>query len=175
MTCARLVGVAVVLFAGLVSPSSAGTTLPSVISDFTIEDCGTPIEVLRLVASTIYKHPTTGKLHLLLDHEGYLPTFAVITEGKVHDVKVAQDLDFAPGSILTLDRGYNDYGLFGRWTEQGVYFVTRLKRGASYRVVERRPVPQHRGIVCDQVIRLTSEEARRNCPHPLRRIRYRER
>ena len=113
------------------------------------------------------------KLHLLLDHEGYLPTFAHITSGKVHDVKIAQRLDFPPGSILVIDRGYVDYALFGSWIEQGVYFVTRLKRNATYRVRARRQVPAHRGILCDQIIRLTGAKAH-SCPHPLRRIKYRE-
>ena len=54
------------------------------------------------------------KLHLLLDHEGYLPSFAVITEGKVADVKVVSQFHFAPGTIVVDDRGYNDYALFGR-------------------------------------------------------------
>jgi hypothetical protein len=114
------------------------------------------------------------KLHLLLDHEGYLPTFALITTGKVHDVKVAQKLSFPTGSIVAMDRGYNDYSMFGRWTEQRIYFVTRLKRNATYRVIERRRAPKHLGILCDQVIRLTGTAARRDCPHPLRRIKYRD-
>ena len=114
------------------------------------------------------------KLHLLLDHEGYLPTFALITTGKVHDVKVAQRLGFPAGSIVVMDRGYNDYRMFSRWTEAGIYFVTRLKRNATYRVVERRRAPKHLGILCDQVIRLTGLTARRDCSHRLRRIKYRD-
>ena len=54
------------------------------------------------------------KLHLLLDHEGYLPSYAVITEGKQHEVTVAKTLTFAPGTILVIDRGYVDYAWFGR-------------------------------------------------------------
>ena len=49
------------------------------------------------------------KLHLLLDHDGYLPSFAVVTEGKTSEIKVARTLRFAPGTILAIDRGYNDY------------------------------------------------------------------
>ncbi|CAG0940081.1 hypothetical protein BROC_00894 [Candidatus Brocadiaceae bacterium] len=54
------------------------------------------------------------KLHLILDHDGYLPSFAVITEGNVSDVKVAHQLHFDPGTIVMDDRGYNDYSLFGK-------------------------------------------------------------
>jgi len=72
------------------------------------------------------------KLHLLLDHDGYLPVFAQITEGAVADVRIAQELLLPPGSIVALDRGYNDYHLFERWTQAGVGFVTRLKSNAEW-------------------------------------------
>lgn len=110
------------------------------------------------------------KLHLLLDHDGYLPCFAVVSEGAVHDVKVAQGLDFAPGTVVVFDRGYNDYELFGRWTEREVYFVTRMKDNAVYEVIEEREVPQKRNVLKDQVIRLSGARAQGKCPHPLRRV-----
>ena len=110
------------------------------------------------------------KLHLLLDHEGYLPVFAHITEGAVHEVNVARRLAFAKGSIVVIDRGYADYALFGRWTREEVYFVTRLKGNAAYRVVSERPVPANRNILRDQAIELTGFYSRRKCPHVLRRI-----
>ncbi len=78
------------------------------------------------------------KLHLVLDHDGYLPCFCVMTEGKVHDVKVAQNLSFEPGTVVVDDRGYNDYRLFAKWIEDEVYFVTRMKDNALYTVVENR-------------------------------------
>jgi hypothetical protein len=92
------------------------------------------------------------KLHLLLDHDGYLPSFAVITEGKKHEVRVARQMQFAPGAILVFDRGYTDYEWFMSLTKQGVYFVTRLKENADYGVVEKREVPQRRGVLRDEVI-----------------------
>lgn len=110
------------------------------------------------------------KLHLLLDHDGYLPSFAIISEGKVADVKMAPQFRFAPGTIVVDDRGYNDYKLFGRWTAQGVYFVTRMKENALYEVVGERPVPQNRNILKDQLIELRSSKAEEKCPYPLRRI-----
>ena len=112
------------------------------------------------------------KLHLILDHEGYLPSFAVITEGKVSDVKVAHTLKFDPGTIVVYDRGYNDYLLFGRWTDQGIYFVTRMKDNAVFEVVEEKPIPQNRNILKDQVIRLTGLKAEERCPHLLRRVEF---
>jgi len=110
------------------------------------------------------------KLHLILDHDGYLPCFAVVTEGRKHDVKVAQNLQYEPGTVLVFDRGYNDYGYFGRLTDEEVFFVTRMKGNAVYEVVEERLVPTHRKILRDQVIRFTGSRTSKKCPHRLRRI-----
>jgi len=109
------------------------------------------------------------KLHLVLDHDRYLPSFPVITEGKVSDVKVAHTLMFEPGTVVVDDRGYNDYGLFGRWTAQGVFFVTRIKDYALYEIVETREVPKNRNILGDQIIRLTGTKTEERCPGLLRR------
>ena len=73
------------------------------------------------------------KVHLLLDHEGYLPSYAVITDGRVNDVRVAQRLEFPADTVLVVDRGYLDYSLYARWTERGVWFVTRERRNADFR------------------------------------------
>jgi Domain of unknown function (DUF4372)/Transposase DDE domain len=110
------------------------------------------------------------KLHLLLDHDGYLPCFGVITEGKVHDVKVAWSLSFEPGTVVVDDRGYNDYRLFSKWTEEAVYFVTRMKDNALYRIVEQREVPQNRSVLKDQIIFFNGSGAWEKCPYPLRRV-----
>jgi hypothetical protein len=110
------------------------------------------------------------KLHLLLDHEGYLPEFAWITEGKVADVKVAQQVRFAPGTIVVDDRGYTDYALWGRWCSDHVYFVTRMKDNALYEVIGAKGIPHHRHILKDEQIELRGPKAIEKCPYPLRRI-----
>jgi hypothetical protein len=110
------------------------------------------------------------KLHLLLDHDGYLPVFAHITEGKIHEVKVAQTMTFPSGSIVAIDRGYIDYELFWKWTGADVSFVTRLKDNARYRVLEERPLPMHRNILADQIIELEGFYPRQKYPGVLRRI-----
>jgi hypothetical protein len=92
------------------------------------------------------------KLHLLLDHDGYLPSFAVVTEGKTSEIKVARTLRFAPGTILAIDRGYNDYEWFRELTQEEVYFVTRMKEKAVYEVKEESQVPQNGNVVRDQII-----------------------
>lgn len=110
------------------------------------------------------------KLHMILDHDGYLPSFGVVTEGKVSDVKVAHTLSFDPGTIVVDDRGYNDYRLFAKWSRQGVYFVTRMKDNAQYGVIKQKQVPQNRNILKDQAIILTGPHALEKCLYPLRRI-----
>jgi len=110
------------------------------------------------------------KLHLLLDHEGYLPTYAYISTGKGHDLSVARTVSLAPGSIIVLDRGYIDYTLFGNWTENGIYFVTRLKDNADYLVLDELQVPKNRNILADQLILLTGYYTQRKCSHLLRRV-----
>ena len=92
------------------------------------------------------------KLHLLLDHEGYLPSFAVVTEGRTSEIKVARTLRFDPGTILAIDRGYIDYDWFRDLTQHEVYFVTRMKEKAVYEVREELEVPQNRNVVRDQIV-----------------------
>jgi len=110
------------------------------------------------------------KLHLLLDHDGYLPVFCSMTEGNVHEVNIAHTLKFPKGSILAIDRGYVDYEQFARWTEDGIFFVTREKDNAAYRIIENRAVPENRNIIKDQLIEYTGYESIKKCPHTLRRV-----
>jgi hypothetical protein len=112
------------------------------------------------------------KLHLLLDHDGYLPSYAVITEGKVHEIQVARKLKLQRGTMLVFDRGYSDYDWFQRLTEEGVHFVTRLKDNAAYLVVERR-AKSGEGVLADEIIVL-EKHARANPDNTpfLRRVRY---
>jgi hypothetical protein len=110
------------------------------------------------------------KLHLLLDHDGYLPVFANITEGNVHEVNIARSLSFPKGSVVVCDKGYTDYALFARWSGEGVYFVTRQKENADYEVVEERPLPKNRDVLKDQIIFLSGYAAKKKYPHRLRRI-----
>jgi hypothetical protein len=108
------------------------------------------------------------KLHLLLDHDGYLPCYAVITEGRRHEVRVARTLTFPPGAILVFDRGYVDYAWFAELTRQGVWFVTRLKDNAVYAVLGTRAIPQRGPVVRDELITLTGVRTAAKCPYPLR-------
>ena len=94
------------------------------------------------------------KLHLVLDHDGYLPQYAVISDGKEADISAARKMSFAPATMLVFDRGYADYEWWLRLTQQKVYFVTRLKDNADYEVVEQRAVPEKGHVLKDEVIAL---------------------
>jgi len=110
------------------------------------------------------------KAHVLLDHDDYLPRYVLLTEAKKSDVKVADLFALNPGSIVAVDRAYCDFGLFARWSEQGVYFVTRMKANIVYAVVEEYELPAGGKVLADQRIRLTSARGRRQYPVDLRRV-----
>jgi hypothetical protein len=112
------------------------------------------------------------KLHLLLDHDGYLPSFAVITEGKTSDLQVARQFHFDPNTIVVDDRGYVDYELYSQWTSQGVYFVTRLKRNAMYTVVHDNPIYWRSNVIRDETIQLKGIKSPDKCRYYLRRIEF---
>ena len=112
------------------------------------------------------------KLHVGLNHSGYLPEFVTITEGKTSDIEMGRTLQFPKGSIVAIDKGYNDYGWYKQLTDKGIYFVTRLKKNAKYRTLERRAVLKDKGLTCDQTIELTGARTAKRCPVPLRRIGY---
>jgi len=114
------------------------------------------------------------KLHVGLNHNGFLPEFVTVTEGKNHDVTVGRTLKFPKGSFVAIDKGYNDYSWFNQLTQKGIYFVTRLKSNAAYRVVRRAPVMKSKGISCDQVIEFTGVQTSKKCPVQLRRIGYKD-
>ena len=111
-----------------------------------------------------------AKLHLLLDHDGCLPVFAHITEGAVADVTVAQGLILPPGSIVAMDRGYNDYRLFEAWTMEKVGFVTRLKSNAEYFVMETLLKADEGQIRRDELIQFQCLTAGRTIWQTYRRI-----
>jgi hypothetical protein len=110
------------------------------------------------------------KLHLMLDHDGYFPLFADVTAAHTNELKIAQMVDVPKGSIITIDRGYIDYGLFAKWTAQGVFFVTRLKKKSLIEVVEERPVDTDSGVLADCLIRLTGYRVKKKHPGLLRLV-----
>ena len=111
------------------------------------------------------------KLHVGLDHEGLLPAFVAITDGKAHDLTAARAVSLPKSSIVVMDRGYNDYAWYNQLNNNDISFITRLKTNARYRVIERRTVLKTKGLTRDQTIELTGGKAK-NSPIRLRRIGY---
>ena len=110
------------------------------------------------------------KAHLVLDHDDYMPRFIHFTDARHSDVKAAHLLPVQRGSIIAMDRAYVDYDLWAKWTTQGAYFVTRLRRDLQFKVIQNRQVPKNRNIISDQLISLTTPQGMRECPFPLRRL-----
>lgn len=114
------------------------------------------------------------KLHVGLDHRGHFPAFATITDGVRHDVPVGREFNFPKGSIVVIDKGYTDYGWYKQLTDKGIFFVTRQRANAKYRIVERRTANRAIGITSDQVIELTGLQFKDKSLPQLRRIGYRD-
>lgn len=114
------------------------------------------------------------KLHLALDHGGYIPAFAVVTEARVHEAPVAHQFRFPRGSVVVCDRGFTDYGWYKSLNDKGVFFVTRQRKNARYQVIERRVVDRGQGVSSDQTIRLSGPQLAGIDMPLLRRIGYRD-
>lgn len=114
------------------------------------------------------------KLHIGLNHSGYLPEFVTITEGKTSDIEIGRMLSFPAGSIVAIDRGYTDYQWYNQLNNKDIFFVTRLKSNAIYKVVKRHPVLMNKGLTSDQTIILTGVGAAKDCSIQLRCIGYRD-
>jgi len=113
------------------------------------------------------------KIHTVLDNSGYLPSFVSISDGKTHEIKVAHSINLPKGSIVAVDKAYTDYKWFASLQHKGIFFVIRQKRNAVYKVVHRCKVNKKQGLTSDQTIMFSGIKGD-DCPHPLRRIGYRD-
>jgi len=114
------------------------------------------------------------KLHLGLDHDGLIPAFACVTQGKVSDMVQARQLALPKGSVVVFDKGYNCYRWHNSLTENGIFFVSRIRGNAKYRVLERHAVNGGSGITSDQTIEYTALRKDGDKLKPIRRIGYRD-
>ena len=117
------------------------------------------------------------KLHTLLDHSGYLPSFMVITEGKTHDINIVKDDEYgfpelSPDSILLIDRAYIDFKWLYSLTLNKLFFVTKAKRNMNYTVIGQQDVPKNKGVISDHHIRLTGFYKRKEYPAVLRLVTH---
>ena len=118
------------------------------------------------------KNKGAVKLHTLLDADGPLPEFLQITDGKVHDSKVAKTLTIPPGSYLAIDRAYHDFDQYNVYNNNNIRFVTRKKTNAKYTVLESREIDRSNGVISDEIVEFTGYQTHKKYPHPLRIIRF---
>jgi len=118
------------------------------------------------------KNKGAVKLHVGLNHSGYLPEFITITDGKVADVTAGRCINFPKGSIIVYDRGYNDYAWFNLLTSKEIIFVTRIKKNAQYKVIKSHKVNSKQSVIRDETIKFTGVQISKKCPIKLRLITY---
>lgn len=112
------------------------------------------------------------KLHVGLDHDGLIPAFVAVTDGKTGDQTQAKLMEFPGGSVVVFDKGYADYTWHNQLTSKGIFWVTRIRGNAKYRVLERQEVNKSQGITSDQIIEYTSYRSSKNNLRPVRRVGF---
>jgi len=113
------------------------------------------------------------KINTLLDHDGYLPAFVSISEAKKHESKTARSINLPKGSIVVMDKAYIAFSWLFSLTNQGVFFVTRMKTNTRFKVVQHNGANRRLGITSDQIIWLTGAKWS-DYPAALRRVGYRD-
>lgn len=112
------------------------------------------------------------KLHTLMNLQGSIPEFILISDGKLHDVNVLDYLLPLPGAYYVMDRGYLDFERLYAMHQAKAYFVTRAKRNFSFKRRYSHEVDKSTGVQCDQTVVLKTFYSFQGYPEPLRRIRY---
>jgi len=112
------------------------------------------------------------KLHTLLDLRGSIPTFISITDGKIHDVNILDDLIPEPGAFYVMDRGYLDFERLYVLNQCMAFFIIRSKRNTKFRRIYSRIIDKSTGLRCDQSIVLTGTKTQKRYPEKIRRIKY---
>ena len=118
------------------------------------------------------QHKGAVKVHTMIDLHGNIPVFACITEGKVHDVNILDQLPLEPGAFYVIDRGYLDFQRLYRVTLAAAFFVTRTKTNVLLRRRYSHPVDRNSGVKSDHTVLLVASESIKHYPVALRRVRY---
>jgi hypothetical protein len=118
------------------------------------------------------KRKAAVKLHTLIDLRGNIPTVIFITPGKVHDVKMLDDLVIEAGAIYVMDRGYLDFERLYKVHQSLAFFVTRAKSNFDFKRLYSKHVDKATGVLCDQTVTLRGFYAKKSYPDKLRRIKY---
>ncbi len=111
------------------------------------------------------------KVNTVLDHDGHIPAFVIVGEAKTHESRMVKSLALPKGSIVTFDKGYNNYTWFNLLCAKGIFFVTRLKENAVCTLIERRPVNRKNGVTSDHIIEVSHSQGQ---TLRLRRIGYKD-
>lgn len=118
------------------------------------------------------RHKAAVKMHTLLDLHGSIPTFIRITDGKVHDVNILDEIVPEAGAFYVMDRGYIDFQRLFRFTLASAFFVLRSKSNLLLQRRYSHPVDQSAGLRSDQTVILQSYESASAYPDPLRKVSY---
>lgn len=110
------------------------------------------------------------KMHVKLDHSGYIPSFVSVTTAKIHEMNTVRDMPMKKGDVLVFDRGYNDFKQFSNYCDKGIYFVTRIKKNAVYDVISESNTDKYKNIGYDKTIKMTGFYTGKDCHHKLRII-----
>nr|WP_083218500.1 IS4 family transposase [Candidatus Thiodiazotropha endoloripes] len=114
------------------------------------------------------------KLHVWLDHDGLIPCFAQVTEGRVSENEQARAFDAPRGSVLVFVMGYNNYRWHKTLIDKGIYWTTRIRGNAKYKVLERRDTAPNSAVTSDKIIKYSSKQRDGDKLNPIRRIGYRD-
>ena len=118
------------------------------------------------------QHKGAVKMHTLLDLHGNIPTFIRITDGKVHDVNILDEISPEAGAFYVMDRGYIDFERLYVFTLSSAFFVVRTKQNVVLQRRYSRPVDKSVGLRSDHTVILTAIESVKAYPDALRRVRY---
>jgi len=118
------------------------------------------------------KHKGAVKMHTLLDLHGNIPTFIGITDGKVHDVNILDEILPEAGAFYVMDRGYVDFERLYIFTLSAAFFVVRTKSNVVLQRRYSRPVDKSTGVRSDHTVILTAIDSAKAYPEQLRRISY---
>jgi len=118
------------------------------------------------------QHKGAVKMHTMLDLHGNIPTFIRITDGKVHDVNILDDISPEAGAFYVMDRSYIDFGRLYGFTCSSAFFVVRTKKNVHLQRRYSRPVDKAVGLRSDHTVVLTAIESIKVYPDALRRVSY---
>jgi hypothetical protein len=122
--------------------------------------------------ATFRRRKGAVKLHTLLDLRGNIPCFLRVSQGKLHDVNILDELPIEPGAFYIMDKAYIDYARLYRLHQQTAFFLTRAKKNLDAKRRQSRIIDKTTGLRSDQTIVLAGVKSSQSYPEPLRKIRY---